>query len=140
MKKKYVDACRKAGLSEEQIIAIEKVFKHDLDRLWYEKKKMEKYGVFNFNCSEASEDGKMQFEFDAGISLEDDYIHEYELQRLHEALSLLEEDDRELLYAFFDRDTVFAEYARKTGEHRSKLLRRKDKLVKQLREMLKDII
>ena len=140
MIKKYEDACRKAGLSEEQTTAIRKVFKQDLDRLWYEKKKMEKYRVFTFSCSEASEDGKMLFELDAGISLEDDYIHELELQRLHDALSLLEEDDRELLYAFFDKDTVFTDFARKTGENRSKLLRRKNKLVKKLREMLKDII
>ena len=140
MNKKYEAACREAGLSEEAIQQIRRVFERDKEKMKYEREQVEKYGYYPFYFCENEESRKLVYELvDNRPTIEENYIHQYELERLQIELKNLSQEDRDLLLAFYDQEVTFTDYVKSVGGNRSKLLRRKEKLLKKLRENLKDL-
>ncbi len=142
MIKKYEDACKKAGLSEEQIKKIANVFEQDKSKLRYENSILKKKGYELFGlCEEKTNEIDLRFCVeDPGPSLDDLMIHKMELEHLRIELGLLSEEDRELLLVCFDPNISLREYSRKTGIDRYKILRRKEKLIKNLRQAMSEWI
>lgn len=135
---KYELACREAGLTEEQIANIRKVFKEQYDRMAYEKNVREKLGITfnNFSSFGLDEDEDETIDFaDPDTDVEEEALHEIELGILRDCIKELPVDDREFLYAYYGGEYgVETALAKKYGVPRTTLQRRKERLLKRLKK------
>lgn len=105
MNYKYEMACKEAGMREEDIQALRREFDNDYKRLSRENEKNEKkerMGYASVSLSIITSDGD---DFDVEIedprtNIEEDFIHNWELQRLGELMAELDPVDKEFLYDY----------------------------------------
>lgn len=134
---KYEIACKEAGLSEERIKEIRKIFDDDKKKLKRSMKFREEAGiVFNSLTALAEEyGGDEENGLDSGFNLEETVIHNWELEKLDICLNELSADDREFIIAVFseERGTIF-KMAKEMGIPRSTLMYRKEKILKSIKK------
>lgn len=137
MIKKYEDACREAGLSEEKIHKIRAAFdkeKKKLKRLRENKNKQKIAFVPLSDIKSESDDTDWDIADD--FDLEMVVINNLMLEKLRFELSLLEKADRDFILMCFDSDFSIVKYARKKNIPFQTLQGRRDRLVQRLRKKL----
>ena len=100
MNYKYEMACKEAGMREEDIQALRREFDADYKRLSRENKRKDKLGFSSVSLSIITSDGDG---FDCEIAdpranIEEDFIHNWELQRLGELMAELDPVDEGSAY------------------------------------------
>jgi DNA-directed RNA polymerase specialized sigma24 family protein len=134
---KYEMACKEAGLSEEQTAEIRKFFDGEKKKMKRDMERRERAGiVFNSLRGLVEEYDLDEYEVpDQSFDMEEMILHKLELEKLNECMDELPVDDREFLFALFSGGYgTESELARHMDIPRQTLQRRKDRLVKQLRE------
>jgi DNA-directed RNA polymerase specialized sigma24 family protein len=134
---KYEMACKEAGLSEEQTAEIRKFFDGEKKKMKRDMERRERAGiVFNSLRGLVEEYDLDEYEVpDQSFDMEEMILHKLELEKLNECMDELPVDDREFLFALFSGGYgTESELARRMDIPRQTLQRRKDRLVKQLRE------
>lgn len=140
----YELACKEAGLSEEKIKEIRRMFDAEKKKLKRRKIAKDKCGWGFFAVEDLIVGDilhhKGAFDIpDAGISVEDEIIYKLDLERLNELLKEMDPDDKEFLLDCFESrkgtDNVAQE---KHGLNRGQVQYRKRKLVNMLRERFKE--
>ena len=103
---KYEMACREAGLNEEQIKEIDRVFDADKKKLKRKKNAQEEenkkngFGIYSFS-EMGGQDKEDDFDApDPNVDIEADMILKWEIQRVRDLLADMEEPDRVLLLAY----------------------------------------
>lgn len=133
---KYEMACREAGLPEEQIAEIRRMFDAEYKRLGRRKKAKEKNNISWISTTDMSgADSETEYELaDENTDVEGMVLHQMELEELQGYLDELTEDDRKFLLAMFE-DVVNANQrmAEKLGLTIGQVRYRKEKLLKMLR-------
>lgn len=132
----YEMACKEAGLPEEQIAEIRKMFDADYKRFSRRKKAKEKNNISWISMTDMSgSESEADYELtDETIDVEDTVLHQMELEELQGYLEELTDDDREFLLAMFeDVENANQRMAEKLGLTIGQVRYRKDKLIKMLR-------
>lgn len=134
----YERACKEAGLSEEEIAKIRRVFDSEAKRNKRDREAKEKEGIVithleAYRDSEGEEIALPVYQ----ESVEETILKEMELQALRECLSELPEDDRKFLFAIFSGERgALAKIEKETGIPHNSLIYRKEKLLKTLRKKM----
>jgi DNA-directed RNA polymerase specialized sigma subunit len=133
---KYEMACREAGLPEEQIAEIRRMFDAEYKRLGRRKKAKEKNNISWISTTDMSgADSETEYELaDENTDVEGMVLHQMELEELQGYLDELTEDDRKFLLAMFeDVENANQRMAEKLGLTIGQVRYRKEKLLKMLR-------
>jgi DNA-directed RNA polymerase specialized sigma subunit len=133
---KYEMACREAGLPEEQIAEIRRMFDAEYKRLGRRKKAKEKHNISWISTTDMSgADSETEYELaDENTDVEGMVLHQMELEELQGYLDELTEDDRKFLLAMFeDVENANQRMAEKLGLTIGQVRYRKEKLLKMLR-------
>lgn len=137
---KYEMACREAGLSDEQIKEIDRVFDADKKKLKRKKnaqaEENKKNGFGIYSLSEmGGQDNEEDFDApDPSVDIEADIIHKWEIERVRELLADMEETDRILLLAYTSGvHGAKGEAAKSLGLTRRKADYRVEELLKYMR-------
>lgn len=133
---KYEMACREAGLPEEQIAEIRRMFDAEYKRLGRRKKAKEKNNISWISTTDMSgSESESDFELaDENTDVEGMVLHQMELEELQGYLDELTEDDRKFLLAMFeDVENANQRMAEKLGLTIGQVRYRKEKLLKMLR-------
>lgn len=135
----YENACKEAGLTEEEIKKIRRIFDADNKRYRRDKEAREKAGIV-FNSLSAYEDefGSLSIKDPHQEDVEDRILHEIELENLRVCLKELPEDDRGFLFKLFGGRGSETALAKELGVSRASVQRRKARLIKLLRKMMKE--
>ena len=140
----YELACKEAGLSEEKIKEIRRMFDAEKKKLKRRKAAKERYGWGFFAIEDLTVGGilhhKGAFDIpDAGMSVEDEIIHQLDLERLNECLAEFEPEDKEFLLDCFKCERGAETYTmEKYGMTRSRVRNKKRILINRLREQFTD--
>lgn len=132
---KYEMACREAGLPEEQIAEIRRMFDAEYKRLGRRKKAKEKNNISWISTTDMSgSDSETEYELaDENTDVEGMVLHQMELEELQGYLDELTEDDRKFLLAMFeDVENANQRMAEKLGLTIGQVRYRKEKLLKML--------
>ena len=134
---KYEIACRQAGLSEEKTAEIRRMFNAQYQRM-YREREARKRSVFEFWYTEDlyGRDGeKGTYEIaDPSINIEEELIHQMDLEKLREALKELSPEDREFILEYFEGENKFLNrMSEKYGLTRNQVIGRKRRILKQLK-------
>ena len=133
----YDMACKEAGMREEDIQALRREFDADYKRLSRENKRKDKLGFSSVSLSIITSDGDG---FDCEIAdpranIEEDFIHNWELQRLGELMAELDPVDKEFLYNCFSGEKDLEKrICEKYGLQRNQMQYKRKKLLEQLRQ------
>ena len=133
---KYEMACREAGLPEEQIAEIRRMFDAEYKRLGRRKKAKETNNISWISTADMSgADSETEYELaDENTDVEGMVLHQMELEELQGYLDELTEDDRKFLLAMFeDVENANQRMAEKLGLTIGQVRYRKEKLLKMLR-------
>ncbi|MGN0274641.1 MAG: RNA polymerase sigma factor [Chordicoccus sp.] len=133
---KYEMACREAGLPEEQIAEIRRMFDAEYKRLGRRKKAKETNNISWISTADMSgADSETEYELaDENTDVEGMVLHQLELEELQGYLDELTEDDRKFLLAMFeDVENANQRMAEKLGLTIGQVRYRKEKLLKMLR-------
>ncbi|WP_194611694.1 RNA polymerase sigma factor [Clostridium vitabionis] len=133
---KYEMACREAGLPEEQIAEIRRMFDAEYKRLGRRKKAKEKSNISWISTTDMSgSESETDYELvDENADVEGTVLHQLELEELQGYLEELTEDDRKFLLAMFeDVENANQRMAEKLGLTIGQVRYRKEKLLKMLR-------
>ena len=133
---KYEMACREAGLPEEQIAEIRRMFDAEYKRLGRRKKAKETNNISWISTADMSgADSETEYELaDENTDGEGMVLHQLELEELQGYLDELTEDDRKFLLAMFeDVENANQRMAEKLGLTIGQVRYRKEKLLKMLR-------
>ena len=133
---KYEMACREAGLPEEQIAEIRRMFDAEYKRLGRRKKAKETNIISWISTADMSgADSETEYELaDENTDVEGMVLHQLELEELQGYLDELTEDDRKFLLAMFeDVENANQRMAEKLGLTIGQVRYRKEKLLKMLR-------
>lgn len=137
---RYELACRESGLSEERIAQIRQVFDNDQKKLKRMNEQIAKNNVilvFSADSGLAAENGEacdLQIE-DPNVNVEEQCIHNLDLELLGVALQPLDEDDREFLMECFNGEyDCIKRLAEKYGVTKKSIICRREKLVNRLRK------
>ena len=103
MKYQYELACREAGVDEEKLRAIRRVFDTDRKRLKRENEMIEKenYQVFHMSAVEVLEHPENYEIADVRANVEENFIHRLDLELLHRCLEKIDEADRDFILTYF---------------------------------------
>ena len=149
MNKKYEEACRQEGLSEEQTRRIRQIFNTDYVRMKREQEYREKNGIV-FNSLSAlgdGEDGSDDLgEYDipdeSGDPLEklirsqEQEEHEKALKILKGVLAELDPEDAQILMRYYAGGYgIDSQLARELGMERKAFIRRRERLLARVREI-----
>lgn len=146
MRMSYEEACRKAGLSEENIRKIRQVYDTDYKRLKRDQEYREKNNlVFNSLSALVSDvDGCVEYEIPDSssdplekiIEKEDEAEHKRRMDILLESIKELKPDDRKLLLEYYDgKYGIESKMARERGMDRKKFIRTREEILKELKEI-----
>ena len=133
---KYEMACREAGLPEEQIAEIRRMFDAEYKRLGRRKKAKETNNISWISTADMSgADSETEYELaDENTDVEGMVLHQLELEELQGYLDELTEDDRKFLLAMFeDVENANQRMAEKLELTIGQVRYRKEKLLKMLR-------
>lgn len=134
---KYEIACKEAGLNEEKIVEIRKVFDNDKKRLKREKQRMEEKDIhcFSIDAFQAGEDIERFDIADPNADTEALAIKNWELSKLREFLAELTTEDVEFIMACYQEVKESDErIAEKMGLTRNQVRYKKKILLKHLKE------
>lgn len=134
---KYEIACKEAGLNEEKIVEIRKVFDNDKKRLKREKQRMEEKDIhcFSIDAFQAGEDIERFDIADPNADTEALAIKNWELSKLREFLAELTTEDVEFIMACYQEAKESDErIAEKMGLTRNQVRYKKKILLKHLKE------
>lgn len=134
---KYEIACKEAGLNEEKIVEIRKVFDNDKKRLKREKQRMEEKDIhcFSIDAFQAGEDIERFDIADPNADTEALAIKNWELSKLREFLAELTTEDVEFIMACYQEAKESDErIAEKMGLTRNQVCYKKKMLLKHLKE------
>ena len=139
---KYEIACKNAGLNQEQINEIRKVFDVDRRRLKRENVKMEQENIRYGSVDDIDDnfDGveKRDIE-DPRFNIELDYIKKWEMEQLQRFLTELTEEEREFLLVCFDESVMSdSRIADRLGLPRATVYNRRKRLLKKLRNRFEE--
>lgn len=145
MTKKYFMACVAAGLNDEEIKNIERVFDADYKKLKRRNKAQERmaeeYGYVTMSVSamigdfEGAEYG--DFDIPDDTNIEEQILHEIELEELRKCLGELKADDRDFLLECFETEIGCAKAGERRGLTKNQAHYKKVKLLEKLREKMK---
>lgn len=134
---KYEMACREAGLTEEQIADIRRMFDAEYKRLKRRKQRKEKYGISYISVTDMSgteneEDYELE---DRETDVEEIVLHKINLADLRKYLQELPTKDRDFLYDYYscgDKPLVYM--SEKYSLTKNQVRYRRDRLIALLRE------
>lgn len=134
---KYEIACRQAGLSEETTAEIRRMFNAQYQRM-YREREARKRSVYEFWYTEDlyGRDGeKGTYEIaDPSVNIEEELIHQMDLEKLREVLKELSPEDREFILEYFEGENKFLDrMSEKYGLTRNQVIGRKRRILKQLK-------
>ena len=104
MKLSYEKACIEAGLPEEKIKEIRKVFNDSYNSMSTEIRRREKNGISRISISgmtDYEEIGDYEIE-DKSADLEHNYFLDYDFNVLNEVMAQLTNDERKFIMMYFD--------------------------------------
>lgn len=104
---KYEQACKEAGLSEEQTAEIRRFFDAEQKKLKRRNEAMKRNDISWFSISDAMEELGMESDFDipdASANVEDEVLHQMDLERLRGIMSDLSPEDQEFLQVYFEEE------------------------------------
>lgn len=138
----YKLACIEAGLSEDKIREIAQVFDTEYKRNDYDEKKRRKYGMEILHLEgmigKDGEEGTYEVP-DSAVDIEEDFIHQCDLERLRELLDELSDEDREFLMDCFDYENDYIKRISKKYDMTGAAVRwKKERLLKTLRKRFFD--
>ena len=145
MTKNYFMACVAAGLNEEEIKEIERMLDADYKRLGRRTKAQERlaesYGVVTMSVSAMIGDSDMDsigdFDIPADINIEEQILHEMELEELRKCLGELKADDKDFLLECFDSEIGCTKAGERRGLTKNQAHYKKCQLLEKLRERMK---
>lgn len=138
MKFKYLKACQDAGLTPEQIKAIDRIFDDEKKARLAERHKREKYGIsFVYldhlkNDNERSENIQIA---DPRVNVEEQVFHQMAMDCMLECLAEMDRSDRDFLLECFEGGTGHqAAMAKKYNTYEMDIIRRRRRLFDQLQK------
>lgn len=136
----YEKACKEAGLSEEEIKKIRRVFDSAAKHNKRDREAKEKEGIVITHLEAYRDENGEEIALPVyQESVEETILHQMELQALRECLQELPNDDREFLYAVFSGERgALSKYAKEKGIPHNTLIYRREKLLKSLREKMSE--
>lgn len=139
---KYEIACKNAGLNQEQINEIRKVFDVDRRRLKRENVKMEQENIRYGSVDDIDDsfDGMEKRDIeDPRFNIELDYIKKWEMEQLQRFLTELTEEEREFLLVCFEESVMSdSRIADRLGLPRATVYNRRKRLLKKLRNRFEE--
>lgn len=134
---KYEIACQQAGLSEEKTAEIRRMFNAQYQKLYREKVTRNKLNceVWHMEDLYGRDGEKGTYEIaDPSVNVEEDLIHQMDLEKLHEVLAELDPEDREFILEYFEGENKFLNrMAEKYGLTRKQVIGRKRRILKKLK-------
>ena len=136
---KYEIACQQAGLSEEKTAQIRRMFHAQYQKLYREKATRNRLNceVWHMEDLYGRDGEKGSYEIaDPAVNIEEECIHQMELDRLREVLSMISEEDRCFILEYFEGEGKFLDaLANKYGLTRNQAIVKKRKLIRLLRNL-----
>lgn len=102
---KYEKACKDAGMPEEQIAEIRRMFDAEYKRMKYQKEARIESGIGYFTIeqlAEAAGDDYCGFDIADEMNLEEDFIHSLDMERMLCILNTFPDEDREFLLTVYE--------------------------------------
>jgi len=139
MKIKYERACMEAGLPEEKIQEIRRMFDADYKSMKRRKqaKKERKFVYYSLELLKApEEDDVCYFDYpDPDMDLEQMMLHQLDLERLDEVLATIPEEERLFILDCFDKEWgAQKEIAEKYGMTPGAVKQKKHRIFKKIRQ------
>ena len=135
---KYELACREAGMSEEKIKEIRKIFDDEKKRLKREREYMAIHNIGVFSPDAVQKDGEIiGYEIpDMILDIEAEFVRKMELEELRKVIQMLSDEEREFLnICFEDVKNSNRRIAKQLGIPRTTVGDRKQKLLKKIRKL-----
>lgn len=139
MNYRYEKMCIDAGCNEETTVGIRRYLDAEKKRLKRQRKVKEEEGiVFNRLSSFVNEDGdQLDFSDMSFENEESDMFHQEMLEEIRNAIDLLNDEDRELIYMIFGDERIpGTELAKKMGIPTHKVRYRKEKILQMMKNYI----
>ena len=136
---KYEVACKEAGMSEEEVKKIRRIFDDDRKRLKYKDRIMEEmqYTRISIDAEMDSEEREKLFEIpDPNTDVENEALWNLNLEKLQECLELLSPEEKDVLLIFYDKNVSISKYAKEKGVSRQSLYRAHDELFDRIKALM----
>lgn len=136
---KYEVACKEAGMSEEEVKKIRRIFDDDRKRLKYKDRIMEEmqYTRISIDAEMDSEEREKLFEIpDPNTDVENEALWNLNLEKLQECLELLSPEEKDVLLIFYDKNVSISKYAKEKGVSRQSLYRVHDELFDRIKALM----
>ena len=134
----YERACKEAGLPEETVKAIRRIFDADKKRMKWEKKTRKETGFvyYSIELLKNPEDGCYYDLPDPEMDLDEIIIHKLDLERLSVILDMLPETEKQFILDCFDADYgSYKEIAKKYGMSVGTVQQKKRRVVERIRKL-----
>ncbi len=134
----YERACNEAGLPEETVKAIRRIFDADKKRMKWEKKTRKETGFvyYSIELLKNPEDGCYYDLPDPEMDLDEIIIHKLDLERLSVILDMLPETEKQFILDCFDADYgSYKEIAKKYGMSVGTVQQKKRRVVERIRKL-----
>lgn len=136
---KYEVACKEAGMSEEEVKKIRRIFDDDRKRLKYKDRIIEEmqYTRISIDAEMDSEEREKLFEIpDPNTDVENEAIWNLNMEKLQECLELLSPEEKDVLLIFYDKNVSISKYAKEKGVSRQSLYRVHDEVFDRLKVLM----
>lgn len=136
---KYEVACKEAGMSEEEVKKIRRIFDDDRKRLKYKDRIMEEmqYTRISIDAEMDGEEREKLFEIpDPNTDVENEAIWNLNMEKLQECLELLSPEEKDVLLIFYDKNVSISKYAKEKGVSRQSLYRVHDEVFDRLKVLM----
>ena len=138
MRIEYERACKEAGVPEETVKAIRRIFDADKKRMKWEKKTRKETGFvyYSIELLKNPEDGCYYDLPDPEMDLDEIIIHKLDLERLSVILDMLPETEKQFILDCFDADYgSYKEIAKKYGMSVGTVQQKKRRVVERIRKL-----
>ena len=134
----YEKACKEAGCTEEQIAEIRRIFDADYKRLNRRNDAQVRNNIVTISVSAMlpEELGDGDYDIPDTVSVEEQILHEIELENLRKHMSKLPADDREFLYACFEDGVGCTKAGAARGLSKNQAHYKKKQLLEELRKKM----
>lgn len=136
---KYEIACQQAGLSEEKTAEIRRMFNAQYQKLYREKVTRNRLNCEVWHMEDLygrdGEKGTCEIA-DPSVNVEEELIHQLDLEKLREVLAELDPEDGEFILEYFEGENKFLNrMAEKYGLTRNQVIGRKRRILKKLKSL-----
>ena len=138
MRIEYERACKEAGVPEETVKAIRRIFDADKKRMKWEKKTRKETGFvyYSIELLKNPGDGCYYDLPDPEMDLDEIIIHKLDLERLSVILDMLPETEKQFILDCFDADYgSYKEIAKKYGMSVGTVQQKKRRVVERIRKL-----